>query len=204
MDNSTYLSVQIALVDAAAKQALHDVLSEPPEFKIRFIQRWYSREFSTPLHVVEDELDFREVARHFFECRYEAMLEGERFEDLEDARRSFRKSCDPDFAKAEAAEVQKDEEFARKLEARLAAEAAGKAPPPTEPPKPAAPATLGEVPAPKGRWRPPRAKPRENALPAAEPQEPEVDVTFATDDEFERSVTEWGLGLDDPKNRRSD
>lgn len=56
--------------------ALANVLAEDDsEYSIRKVFRWYSKEFFTPLHMVED-LPLDEIMTHYYESHYEA-LEGQ-------------------------------------------------------------------------------------------------------------------------------
>lgn len=57
--------------------ALRDVLLEPADYHLRYIQRWYSRTFHVPLPQVAD-LDLEHVLQAFYESRYEDMDEEER------------------------------------------------------------------------------------------------------------------------------
>lgn len=57
--------------------ALDAVLSPDWEASYRHVCRWYSKEFSTPLHTVED-LPIIEVMTHYYEGCYEAMDEEKR------------------------------------------------------------------------------------------------------------------------------
>ncbi len=45
-----------------------------PEYFLRRVFRWYSREFHTPLHEVE-RLPIDDVFQHYYECRWEDDLE---------------------------------------------------------------------------------------------------------------------------------
>ena len=60
------------------------------EYLLRFVCRWYSREFHTPLHLVEN-YPVEEVLQHFFECRYETMED----EDLEEEAYQITGEQDP-------------------------------------------------------------------------------------------------------------
>ena len=51
----------------------------------RKICRWYSREFSTPLHEVE-KLPITDVLTHYYESHYEDLMGADRLEDLEEER----------------------------------------------------------------------------------------------------------------------
>jgi hypothetical protein len=62
---------------AIALAALRAVIDEDPEYRMRRIMRWYSREFHTPLHVVE-ELPTEDVLQAFFECQFESLSEKRR------------------------------------------------------------------------------------------------------------------------------
>jgi len=50
--------------------ALHAVLKKTGAYNLRYIFRWYSQRFHTPLHVVE-ALPLEDVLRHYYECEYE-------------------------------------------------------------------------------------------------------------------------------------
>lgn len=49
--------------------ALRDVLKESPEVNLNSVFRWYSREFHTPLHTVE-ELPIEYILQHYYEDSY--------------------------------------------------------------------------------------------------------------------------------------
>lgn len=51
------------------------------DYYLRHIFRWYSREFHTPLHLVED-LPLVDVLTHFYECQYEELKDEERLQQL--------------------------------------------------------------------------------------------------------------------------
>lgn len=57
--------------------AMYSVIEEPSEYNIRYIFRWFSREFSTPLHVVET-LPLEDVLTHYYECLYEDLSHEDR------------------------------------------------------------------------------------------------------------------------------
>ena len=56
--------------------AMDAVVREPPEYFLRFIFRWYSRTFHTPLHHVE-RLPLEDVLQAYYEVKYEDMPEHE-------------------------------------------------------------------------------------------------------------------------------
>jgi hypothetical protein len=62
---------------AIALEALRAVIEDDDEYRTRRILRWYSREFHTPLHVVED-LPLDDVWQAFFEVQFEQMSEKKR------------------------------------------------------------------------------------------------------------------------------
>lgn len=62
----------IPLIQAVQILAMEAVLSDTDEYRMRDICRWYSGEFSTPLHVVED-LPFEYVLQHYYEAVYAKM-----------------------------------------------------------------------------------------------------------------------------------
>ncbi len=71
---STILSAQI-LAFAAVQRGDN-------AFLIRHIFRWYSKTFSTPLHMVDD-LPFEEVLQAYYESEFEGMSEEDRLEVAE-------------------------------------------------------------------------------------------------------------------------
>jgi hypothetical protein len=104
-------------------RALAAVRRQDYDYHLRYVFRWYSRSFATPLHVVE-ALPLDDVLETFFECLYEHMdehrLEDERRELMETDEEARRRRLAEDIAEAE------DLEFQRKTEAEEAArEAAG-------------------------------------------------------------------------------
>lgn len=68
------------LLKAIRLCAFRAVQKGDSDYILRFIFRWYSREFSTPLREVE-EIPLDTILEHFFECRYEAMSDEERDEE---------------------------------------------------------------------------------------------------------------------------
>lgn len=61
--------------------ALASVVKQNGEYFLRYIFRWYSKEFATPLHVVES-LPLEDILMHFYECRYEEMEQPHREEEI--------------------------------------------------------------------------------------------------------------------------
>jgi len=65
------------LYTAIRLNALSDVLSgDDTEYILRYIFRWYSKTFATPLHLVE-ELPLEDVLTAYYESKYEEMKEPE-------------------------------------------------------------------------------------------------------------------------------
>jgi hypothetical protein len=60
------------LLKAIRITAFRAVQEQDSDYLLRFIFRWYSREFHTELSKVE-EIPLETVLEHFFECRYESM-----------------------------------------------------------------------------------------------------------------------------------
>lgn len=93
-------------------QALRDVIKKPGDYNIRYVHRWYSKTFHTPLYLVED-LPVDEILRAYFEELYEEMDEG-RIEDEKrkltetDAERAIR-------VKKEEEDLYQDALFAEKV-----------------------------------------------------------------------------------------
>lgn len=65
------------VLDIVRIKAMRATIKPDEESWIRRIQRWYSREFSTPLHMV-GELPLEEVLLHYFEEMYEKLKPEER------------------------------------------------------------------------------------------------------------------------------
>lgn len=61
--------------------ALDNVIHEKGDYGLRHVFRWYSREFHTPLHVVEN-LPLEDIMTHYFECQYEDMEDHHRQEEI--------------------------------------------------------------------------------------------------------------------------
>jgi vacuolar-type H+-ATPase subunit I/STV1 len=61
--------------------SIHGVINEDGDYTLRHIFRWYSKTFSTPLHVVE-ALPLEDVLQAYFEEHYEGMNEVEREQEV--------------------------------------------------------------------------------------------------------------------------
>lgn len=72
------------LLENVRLRAMKAVLEREPGFLLRQIQRWYSHQFHTPLHLVED-LDDADVLQAYFEDKFAGASFDERIEQLDDA-----------------------------------------------------------------------------------------------------------------------
>lgn len=70
-------------VHAICLEALHAVMNGDSAYQVRRILRWYSREFHTPLHVVED-LPLDDVIQVYFECEFEVLSAKDRLKRAAD------------------------------------------------------------------------------------------------------------------------
>ena len=62
--------------------AMHAVVKESGDYNLRYIFRWYSRTFHTPLHVVEN-LPIDDILQHYYEVEYENLTDPERVTEIE-------------------------------------------------------------------------------------------------------------------------
>jgi len=76
-------SEALSLLDSIRLLALKSVTEMDAEYRLRFINRWYSRQFHTPLHTVDD-LPTEDVLQHFFECMFEDMEEEKRLRSVQE------------------------------------------------------------------------------------------------------------------------
>lgn len=110
-------------ISALQLVALRDVIKGSGDYNIRYIIRWYSKTFHTPLHVVED-LPIDDILQAFFEVRYEEMPDEMRHQEIvklletEEQKAARRKA--EDEADAEGAE------FAAQAEKQIVAKEAKK------------------------------------------------------------------------------
>lgn len=149
--------------------AMQSVLKEDLDYLLRDVFRWYSKEYATPLHVVET-LPLEDVLRHYYEVKYAELSEPERLEEIdrllltEEALRIRKVQEDADDADAY--------EYAKAAEKAEAKKAAAPKPAPT---KASAPATL------------PKIKDLKE-LP------PEVEINFIDDNEDPDALLEGAFG----------
>lgn len=177
--------------------AFRAVDKKEPEYVLRYIMRWYSREFFTPLHVVE-ELPIDDILTHFFECRYEGMDEHELEEEGEDLRMTPAEALAKEEAEEAAAE--EDDEFEREAQEEASRQEATKPVttparlPEGEPEPPAIPvAVMGENLPTVFKELADKADPSIKEIP------PEIEMVFVDDGEMDEMGT-WDL-LGPPKKK---
>lgn len=104
------------LIKALQIRALGNVIldDDDHEYRLRFVFRWYSKTFSTPLHKVE-ELPLVDVLTAYFEEKYEGMGE----EELETERARLVETDEERRAREleEANQLAEADEYAREAEA---------------------------------------------------------------------------------------
>ena len=77
-----------ALVEAVGERlrplkvlAMHAVVESPLDYNLRYIFRWYSQTFNTPLTEVE-ELPLEDVLQHYWESQYEELEDEAQAEEI--------------------------------------------------------------------------------------------------------------------------
>lgn len=113
------------VVKAIQLEALANVLlpkkRADAEYFLRRVMRSYSERFHTPLHLVE-QLPTTEVLLHYYEARYEDLLEDEKGEEILEEERALLCESDEERRERERAEREaehEDEEYAKELERQL-------------------------------------------------------------------------------------
>jgi hypothetical protein len=108
--------------------AMHAVLAEDADYTLRFICRWYSERYNTPLHLVatpEGVVDLEEVLQTFYETRYAQMTDPEKEKEIALLLRT------PEEERAEARKADQDEAenwgFAKMIERQVHAKKAKEA-----------------------------------------------------------------------------
>lgn len=97
--------MSVVNVNAVRTKALIAVTKPDVAASMRRIFRWYSREFSTPLHTV-DTLPLEDILQAYYEDRYESMEE-----PLLEQEMAEMSLTPAERAKVEAAQTEADEEF---------------------------------------------------------------------------------------------
>jgi hypothetical protein len=100
--------------------AMRNVLSKNPpnDYTMRYISRWYSKEFSTPLHVV-DTLPRHDVLLAYYESMYSEMKEDpKREQELNEHIQELVSPKDQSKAEAEKVEAFEFEKLVEEQEAK--------------------------------------------------------------------------------------
>ena len=167
--------------DAIRTIAMRDVVEGTSAYNIRYILRWYSKTFYTPLRDAE-MIPLNDVFCHFFESRYEEMSEEDREAEIFDLllsedekdKQLKEQEAEEDEADLFAAEAQ-EEDSSKKPEtmADLAAKI-------TEPN-----VDINE---------------KEDKIEDEVPKSmPGIEMTFVDEDTFEATLDKAGFGPDDEK-----
>ncbi len=67
----------MSIIESIKKAALLSAIEPDGEAVLRFLFRWYSKTFHTPLQEVED-LPIEYILQHYFECQYEELNQDEK------------------------------------------------------------------------------------------------------------------------------
>jgi hypothetical protein len=171
----------MSLADDLQVIALRDVLVGDSEYRLRFLCRWYSKTFSTPLRLVS-AIPLSEILTAFWEERYEKLEPHE----LEEERQLLTETEDDRRARLsrEDAQAAADDMLLADLEAETARRS--KAPLRIEDVKPGAPV--------KTKTR--IAEPELPSLPDKLPEN--VSIKFASTDFFDELINK----ADDPQSSR--
>jgi len=110
------------LLKAIRLCAVHSVKKRDADYTLRFVFRWYSEKFHTPLHEVE-EIPLEILMEHYFECHYESLSEHELEEEIErlaetHAERLAREKKEAEDAAADEAFLKMHQDKARVDEAK--------------------------------------------------------------------------------------
>jgi len=71
------------ILEAIKAKALNSVLKRDGDYNGRFVRRWYSRTFHTPLHIVE-RIPTLDLFEHYYESEFEALEPEERHAAIAD------------------------------------------------------------------------------------------------------------------------
>jgi hypothetical protein len=161
--------------------AMESVTESDSDYNLRFIFRWYSRAFNTPLHEVE-ELPLDDILVAFFETRFEEMGDEEREKEIASLLES--PEARKERLKQEAREDAETADFMRFTETQASLAARNKKA--TLPDKKAAayPADLVPPPGVTGPERLPGSG--ETTLKDYKSLPPDINMTFVEPDEFEK------------------
>jgi len=103
----------VSLAEDIQILAFHEVMADTPEYRVRYLHRWYSKEYHIPLNLVKN-IPLPEILQDFWETRYENMDEHDRDDErvrlleTEDERRlrMFREDAEKAEGDALLAEVE--------------------------------------------------------------------------------------------------
>ncbi len=167
------------------------------EYNRRFIHRWYSRTFHTPLHDVMG-LDPEDVLVAYFESNYEEMLEKENGEELWETELDFLLETTEDLIRKDRDWQATEVDSVRYQKLVAAQEAAKKAREAAEGKKPETPKYAGLIPsAPKHRV-PESTLPKPKSI----PPEDHVSVEFVDNVTMEQILDAPSVGPRNPPPRR--
>jgi hypothetical protein len=97
----------MSLVDDLQILALKAVIDGDSDYNLRFVLRWYSKTFATPLHLVKT-LPLPDVIQAFWESRYETMdedaLDDERLKIIETREERVARAIEADKEQMEVEE----------------------------------------------------------------------------------------------------
>lgn len=193
----------------ARRLAMAAVLERDRDYQLRYIFRWYSKTFSTPLHQVE-ELPLQDVLQAWYETQYDALVADDaREEDLQNEMVELTETDEEAAARqmTESREQDEAEQFAKEIEEEERQKAVREAAPPplkkkatqqlidaVTPERPAGP-SMPEIPTAPSRPIPqlPRSIKSETELPRAPMSgelPPDVHISFVEPEEFERILEE--------------
>lgn len=122
-------SEKFSLLKALQLNALNSVLNPDYDYHHRQLQRWYSKEFYTPLHIVE-ELPIEDIVTTFYECRYQELKDDDEEGKLAEEIQQLIETDEERFRREmkEQSDSNDDDEFYKKV---LEEEAKKKKPKPT-------------------------------------------------------------------------
>jgi hypothetical protein len=123
---------------AIRTRALRDVLrGDGQDYLVRSRVRWYARTFGLDPRVVEAEVPLDDVLQHWWESRYEEMLQGskEDLQALEQERETLAMTAE-ELAAVQKIEDERDAQYERELDRDRRDRKPGPTPPPPPVPSP--------------------------------------------------------------------
>lgn len=169
----------MAWVEDLKAVAMYSVISEGNEYVLRNIFRWYSKEFATPLHIVES-LPLDDVLRHYYEVHFSELNDQERAEEIDrillTEEKLRQRKTQEDADDADAYEFGKAAEQAEKIKEQKKAKE-------KKPDPPSAPASLPDV-----------------SLKDLKELPPDIDIKFIDSDDEIESMLNGSFGPPSKKN----